>query len=185
MRLTTKAHVVILLAFRLARVPMVNGLSTASTAFDVEISDLSSSNAWSVQSSGCHVLVEPPFGYERGTFEMYRGSLIRLRLRSNGPIWLSLRPRDICLRYGQRSCALCLGSVVSTILPLALLLTRLIVPVHVVYCNLDLMLLMIVRQREGFRVGSISCRTTINWRSRSGWESGEVAGVRGDVWRLR
>ena len=70
-------------------------------------------------------------------------------------------------------------------LPLALLLTRLIVPVHVVYCSLDLMLLTIVRQSEGFKVGSISCRTTISWRSRSGWESGEFAGVLDGVGRLR
>ena len=68
MRLTTKAQWVILLAFRLARVPMVKGLSTASMALEDEMSFLSSSSAWSVQSSGCHVLVEPPLGYERGTF---------------------------------------------------------------------------------------------------------------------
>ena len=185
MRLMTKAQFVILLAFRLARVPMVKGLSTASTALEDEMSDFSISSALSVQSSGCQVLVEPPLGYERGTFETYRSSLIRLRLRSNGPIWLSFRPRDICLRYGQRSWALCLGSVVRTMLPLALLLTRLMVPVHVVYCSLDLMLLTMVRQSEGFRVGSISWRTTINWRSQSGWESGEFAGVRDDAWRLR
>ena len=65
-RLMTKAQVVIRFAFRLARVPMVKGLSTASMALEEDMSFFRRSRAASVQSSGCQVLIAPPFGYERG-----------------------------------------------------------------------------------------------------------------------